>query len=172
MTFMFKALRLALHKQPDSVTDTMPTSPFSPHKVVGPDNSTKNTLLSTVNVLDSLVAFYQHKRMWVYQSSAALQQAFSLPQSNSSSVDNRTCQDNTSPHKQYPTRWTSRKQEFKLRLEGIRSQRIINTHPIPQSEQLKSREQILSMFENMMETRMESCQRVRRLVQDASRVHR
>jgi hypothetical protein len=66
-----------------------------------------------------------------------------------------------------------RKKEFKLRLEGIRSKRV-NPLQFAQEqsvEQLRPHEQILDMFEKMMEARMESCQRVNRLVREASRTN-
>ncbi len=157
-----------------------------------PDSSTEHALLSTVDLLDSLVAFYQHEQMWVYRTSASLQQAFKPPTKEPSNltqqaypdainelsmspVDSRKyqdCDDASSSNTQHPTPWMRRKQEFNLRLEGIRLKRTVNTQPVSRNLQIeKPREQILEMFEKMMEARMESCQRVRRLVQDASRDH-
>ena len=144
------------------------------------DSSTERALLSTVDLLDSLVAFYQHEQMWVYRTSASLQQAFIPPTNepfnftqqaypNELSVDSRKYGDldpGSSSNTQ-PTPWMRRKQEFNLRLEGIRLKRTVDTQLVTRKQQ--PREQILGMFEKMMEARMESCQRVRRLVQDASR---
>jgi len=144
------------------------------------DSSTERALLSTVDLLDSLVAFYQHEQMWVYRTSASLQQAFRPPTNepfdltqqaypNKLSVASRKYDDGSSSNTQ-PTPWMRRKQEFNLRLEGIRLKRTVDTQLDTRNLQIEQpREQILGMFEKMMEARMESCQRVRRLVQDASR---
>jgi len=46
----------------------------------GPDyESTENPLKTTTHLLDSLVAFYQHERMWVYRTRAMLEEAFPNP---------------------------------------------------------------------------------------------
>jgi hypothetical protein len=152
------------------------------------DSSTERALLSTVDLLDSLVAFYQHEQMWVYRTSASLQQAFRPPTNEPSNltqqaypnelsmspVDSRKYEDfdDASSSNTQPTPWMRRKQEFNLRLEGIRLKHTVNTQLLTQNLQIEQpREHILGMFEKMMEARMESCQRVRRLVQDASRDH-
>ena len=141
--------------------------------------SNENPLKSTIHLLDSLVAFYQHERMWVYHTRAKLEEAFpnpsimdpstiqSIPASSSPPARN----DETLPNETVPShqsRWTRRKKGFKLRLNGIRfrPRRVISAIPVDHAH---PREQLLEMFEKMMETRMESCQRINKLVRDANR---
>lgn len=143
---------------------------------------TESILSSTTNMLNSLVSFYQQERMWVYRMRAMLQepqldegpdqvQSEAIPDFSMGSQDYQILDEpNTST---VQTRWMLRKREFKLRLEGIRLKRF---NPLPNVqqqpvEQLRPREQMLEMFEKMMEARMESCQRVKGLVLEASRVN-
>lgn len=146
--------------------------------------STENPLKSTIHLLDSLVAFYQHERMWVYRTRAMLEEAFpnpsvmdpttqSVPASPSPSARNDEVPPNE-PLPSHQTRWMRRKKGFKLRLDGIkfRPKRVISAIPVDQIRQpeyLHPREQLLEMFEKMMESRMESCQRINKLVRDANR---
>ena len=180
-----------------SYTHLIPTPPFSPQNYRMTEETVDNPLKSTINLLDSLVAFYQQERMWVYRTRATLEEAFENPpilSSNSSSSyqgsnngkssnlrsfnDFNESGTSSAGHglghedHQQPTRWMRRKKGFKLRLDGIRARRVISTQQDGQStptDQLQPREQILEMFEKMMETRMESCQRVNKLVRDANR---
>ena len=146
--------------------------------------STENPLKSTIHLLDSLVAFYQHERMWVYRTRAMLEEAFptpsvmdpttqSIPASSSPPARNDEAPPNE-PLPSHQTRWTRRKKGFKLRLNGIRlkPKRVISAIPadrVRQAKYLHPREQLLEMFEKMMESRMESCQRINKLVMDANR---
>lgn len=152
----------------------------------GPDyESTENPLKSTIHLLDSLVTFYQHERMWVYRTRAMLEEAFptpsvidpttqsidSIPESTSFPARNDEAPPNE-PLPSHQTRWTRRKKGFKLRLNGIRPKRVISAIPsdrVRQADYLHPREQLLEMFEKMMESRMESCQRINKLVRDANR---
>ncbi|KAF8165221.1 hypothetical protein B0H34DRAFT_229081 [Crassisporium funariophilum] len=167
-------------------THSIPTPPFSPHNYRMPDENADDPLKSTINLLDSLVAFYQHERMWVYRTRAMLEEAFPNPpimtspnqssssQSTPSLADSRYNDPNEPSPSHQSTRWMRRKKGFKLRLDGIRAKRVISAQPMSeglQHEQLQPREQILEMFEKMMESRMESCQRVTKLVRDANRAH-
>ncbi|PPQ83276.1 hypothetical protein CVT25_004017 [Psilocybe cyanescens] len=173
-------------------THSIPTPPFSPQNYRMPDENTENPLKSTINLLDSLVAFYQHERMWVYRTRATLEDAFQSPpimedrpqlNSDDNSVStndeeadgyiNSQSPSSSRAENQQPTRWNRRKRGFKLRIDGIRHKRVISTQPVgePQSEQLPPREHILQMFEKMMESRMESCQRVNKMIQDANRAN-
>lgn len=151
----------------------------------GPDyESTESPLRSTIHLLDSLVAFYQHERMWVYRTRAMLEEAFPdpsvmdptiqpVPASSSPPASNEAPTNESLPSHQ--TRWTRRKKGFKLRLNGIRPKRVISAIPVDQVRQveyLHPREQLLEMFEKMMESRMESCQRINKLVRDANRHYR
>ncbi|KAF5333744.1 hypothetical protein D9611_002388 [Ephemerocybe angulata] len=77
------------------------------------------------------------------------------------------------------SRWTKRKRGFKLRLDGLQAgkqRRVIAPHLDGTSADLQpmpvpSRDDILSMYEKMMESRMESCQRINKLIHDANRAH-
>lgn len=144
--------------------------------------STENPLKSTIHLLDSLVAFYQHERMWVYRTRAILEEAFPNPsvidpttQSIPASSSPPAKKDEAPINELLPsrqTRWTRRKKGFKLRLNGIRPKRVVSAIPVDQIrklEYLHPREQLLEMFEKMLESRMESCQRMNKLVRDANR---
>ena len=152
--------------------------------VRGPDyESTENTLKSTIHLLDSLVAFYQQERMWVYRTRAILEEAFPNPSiinptiqsilaSSPPAKNDETPINDLEPLPSRQTRWTRRKKGFKLRLNGIRPKRIVSAIPVDRvqrPEYLNPREQLLEMFEKMMESRMESCQRINKLVRDANR---
>jgi len=162
-----------------------PDVTYSPTYTPGGHNGpTENLLSSTTKMLDSLVSFYQQERMWVYRMRA---QEACTPQLKDESPDqfeqaqpaSTSMGPSVEPQEYHfvdqstngqATRWMRRKREFNLRLEGIRSKRV---HPLEivqgqPSEELRPREQMLEMFEKMMEERMESCQRVNRLVQEAS----
>ncbi|KAJ3517986.1 hypothetical protein NLJ89_g151 [Agrocybe chaxingu] len=173
-------------------THSIPTPPFSPHNYRMPDETTENPLRSTINLLDSLVAFYQHERMWVYRTRAMLEEAFQMPplpgtahqqyltDQHGMPMDIRMedMNDPGAAQSHQSTRWMRRKRGFKLRLDGIRNRRVISTQPVGQGqgqeqgyEELQPRERILEMFDKMMESRMESCQRVTKLVRDANRAN-
>jgi len=171
-----------------SYTHSIPTPPFSPQNYKMPDvHQPDEPLKSTINLLDALVGFYQNERMWVYRTRATLEDAFasspigddnSCPEASTSNVDQDAEESNNSIHseaskgQQQTTRWHRRKKGFKLRIDGIRAKRVISTQPQTQkSEQLPPREQILDMYEKMMEARMESCQRLNKLVRDANRAN-
>jgi len=127
--------------------------------------SNEGPLRSSIHLLDSLVAFYQHERMWVYRTRAMLEEAFPNPSvmdptnqfilvSSSPPAKNDEAPINE-PHPSLQTRWTSRKKGFrKLRLNGIRPKRVVSAIPVDevrQREYLHPREQLLEMFEKMME---------------------
>lgn len=170
---------------PDSYPHSIPTPPFSPHALAPHMVSYK----STINLLDSLVAFYQQERMWVYRTRASLELAFhDAPASTNEPADTSPptpasvppAEEGESAVKAEPgtpppmspaqqtqqNRWLRRKRGFKLKLDGIPSR---NRQGRPKSELPQSGVQILEMFEDMMESRMESCQRVNKLVRNANR---
>jgi hypothetical protein len=74
----------------------------------------------------------------------------------------------TSPSGSRNTLWMRRKRGFKLRLEGISTRgkrRQTNAgHEAPPTPGV----QILELFEKMMQSRMESCERMKFLVKDAN----
>lgn len=169
----------------------MSTPAFAPQNMRLPSSNDEDGLKTTANVLDSLVAYYQHEKMWVYRTRASLEDAFSSPPLDGAHLHHHQQQPvpyypersrfgpaNPAPFQSLdsgssaedgsmsPSRWKDRKKGFKLRLEGIRSRRVVNTQP---SDQLQPQEQILEMYERMMEARLQSCQRVSKLIQDANR---
>lgn len=173
----------------------MPTPPFSPQNYKTSDENTENPLNSTINLLDSLVAFYQQERMWVYRTQAVLDDAFSTPSTmespntinimysdhHLSSLSSkakmglsyeRNNDPRGNPQDPQASRWARRKKGFKLRIDDIRAKRIVNTQPVGETQhhdKLRPRKQILEMFDKMMETRLESCQRVNKLIREANR---
>ncbi|KAF9247330.1 hypothetical protein BU15DRAFT_22767, partial [Melanogaster broomeanus] len=155
-----------------------PTPPSSP------PNIDLHPVENTISLLESLVAFYHQERMWVYRTRAQLemgliQRATESPFDDSTNIDSEgeddspisppgqsqskspsssdpvKSPDNTSP----PTKWLKRKKAYNLRLEGISSTRGMLPPPSVQ---------ILEMFERMMQSRMESCERVTRMVRGAN----
>ncbi len=175
---------------------SIPTPPFSPNDQQLPSPDAEYPLKSTMNLLDSLVAFYQHERMWVYRTRAVLEEAFEHPPAiNSSNPDADTPIENSFPsppdssssspsssttassgeHKssragQPATRWMRRKTGFKLKLEGISKPRRLSSKLLGKNKHdQEAKERILQLFEKMMEDRMESCQRVTKLVRNAHR---
>lgn len=149
-------------------------------------------LKSTINLLDALVNFYQHERMWVYRTRATLENAFqdspmsdaqdTLPSPTSDSESLPEGESENEPSDDLPSssptkpnmRWLHRKRGFKLKLEGVGRRRRASTlkslnMDAPHQKNIPQREQILEMFEKIMEARMESCQRVNRLVRNANR---
>ncbi|KAF5363650.1 hypothetical protein D9756_000492 [Leucocoprinus leucothites] len=178
---------------------SIPTPPFSPNNQQLPPHDADNPLKSTVNLLDSLVAFYQHERMWVYRTRAVLEEAFdnlpavtpsaskenplpspsassspsaATPESSSSDQSTEHAAEPKSPRPgQLPSRWMRRKRGFNLRLEGIAKPKRLSK-PLRRNQQDQdAKEHILELFEKMMEDRMESCQRVNKLVRSANRAY-
>jgi hypothetical protein len=138
---------------------------------------------STVLLLESLVSFYRQEMMWVYRTRAALDSELgSSANGIPDSTDDRSttpsptiaAQDDanvkaeplTSPPLSPATRWRRRKQNFKLRLDGFPQ-----SHRLRQVGESKSGVRVLELFESMMEARMESCERVHRLVKAANRAN-
>lgn len=136
--------------------------------------------------------------MWVYRTRATLENAFdetpgNLPapvephlppvdkafpklEDDHGGTFHREKGSKTSPPSS-PSRWTKRKRGFKLRLElSPQPKRIL---PTVQSvdgsaaslSSLPPKEHLLDMFEKMMESRMESCERINKLVRRANRAH-
>lgn len=160
-----------------------PTPPYSPQALPRvPKEAQEDPLKDTGLLLNSLIDSYQRRRMWVCQFRANLESGPSeAPQtlSPASSEDSVYLPDDTSLRSKANdtntnSRWTRRKRGFKLRLEGLSSKpkRITLTHQSDQpgdSRSPPSREDILSMYEKMMESRMESCQRINKLIHSANR---
>lgn len=173
-----------------SQSDPTPSSLFS-------QDDSDPSLKSTINLLDSLLDFYQQECIWVYKTRASLSEISYSPSSQSdsssnesqssaspsppSSVDTDIVKSEPMPSPPIPpsrssssSRWSHRKRGFKLRLDGIASARR-RASPLHRSQSASARrgpnprEHILELFEKMMESRMESCERVNRLVKNANR---
>lgn len=163
---------------------SIPTPPFSPlHQLPHDQDHNDNPLKSTIDLLDSLVGFYHHERMWVYRTRAALHEASNRGDSDTTDTDSLPSPESDDCDKSpsaLPTQssspWLRRKRGFKLRLDRLPQSALTSTgaSSTSQGEGLPRRERILEMFEKMMEARMESCQRVNRLVRSANRadIHR
>jgi len=154
---------------------SLPTPPCSPQRSLRPSRP----MDSTINLLESLISFYHQERMWVYRTRASLEFVLeSVPfegrdhslrssmGSESDSLDENVSTD-TSSLPSRDTLWMRRKKSFKLKLEGI-SIRGRRRHTFSGHEAPTSGIQMLELFENMMQARMESCERVTKLVRDAS----
>ncbi|KAI9000960.1 hypothetical protein BD414DRAFT_473169 [Trametes punicea] len=173
---------------PDNVLPTPPQSPTS--------NELVN---STAMLLDSLEQFYQQERYWVHHTRAALELALTkgidappLPDAPSPSSSTQsalspapsTASDTTAveppavkvetdaippppSRSAQASRWMRRKNMMRLKIDGIslhqRKRRPLRAPPSEPAARL------LEMFSELMDARMESCQRVQRLVRDANR---
>ncbi|KAI0776068.1 hypothetical protein BD413DRAFT_469598 [Trametes elegans] len=173
---------------PDNVLPTPPQSPTS-----------REVAHSAAILLDSLEQFYHQERYWAHHTRAALELALTKgidgptavdAPSPSSSVDSAlspassTSSDATAvecpvvkmeteptipppPRSTQNTRWMRRKNMMRLKLDGISvHQRKRRPSRAPPTEPAT---RILEMFSELMDSRMESCQRVQRLVRSANR---
>jgi hypothetical protein len=169
--------------QPNSL---LPTPPCSPDRTLRPSHP----IDSTLHLLESLIAFYHQERMWVYRTRASLELVLEAAPSGGSDTytsaaesDLTTEEDGstiatpalggikaelTPPSGARDTLWMRRKKSFKLKLQGIstrgKPRHTTSGHEVP----LTPGVQILELFENMMQARMESCERVTKLVKDAN----
>lgn len=187
----------------------------------------------TINLLDSLVAFYQQERMWVYRTRAMLETEDGYDNNNApsddedgidelrddqqSDVDDNVSQTRAPPgslpspppslppiltyepdassslfstepfikreqlatpppliRAHSPVRWMRQKRGFKLKLEGLKRHMGKRSSLAQQQNSQQDPSQlgglrVLEMFETMMEARMESCQRVNRMIRNANR---
>ncbi|KAF8663402.1 hypothetical protein AX16_000974 [Volvariella volvacea WC 439] len=178
---------------------SIPTPPVSPRIGTHTQDQPDSSLQSTLNLLDNLVSFYQQERLWVHQTRASLVDVYQQQQSPAhcgaddfdqsqfmpspppstapAEPDGIIIKTESVPDMPISTsivpssRWTRRKRGFKMHLDGISStNRRTSPHHHPSHAHPYPRERILEMFEKMMEARMESCERVNRLVRDANRV--
>ncbi|TBU49586.1 hypothetical protein BD309DRAFT_851161 [Dichomitus squalens] len=170
---------------PDNALPTPPQSPTSPD---GPHPA--------VSLLESLEAFYQQERYWVHHTRAALELAITkgidappsdhsntpspcasqglLSPASTTSSDTAVSVIKSEPDAPPPslsrsdaTRWMRRKNTMRLKLDGVslhaRKRRPVRAPPTEPGARL------LEMFSELMDARMESCQRVQRLVRNANR---
>jgi len=135
------------------MTPPYPAPPFSPTS----PNRENGSLQSTINLLDSLVDFYQEERGWVDRVRTNLAHV-----SRDDPADDQKTTGSLSSQlsDQQGSRWSYRKNEFGLRLDGLPSK--VNECGLQQKEH------ILELFDKMIETRMESCQRVNELLRRAA----
>lgn len=146
-----------------------------------PQENKDTQLKSTIALVDSLVAFYQQEQMWIYRTRASLENAFQNPSPMETDMARCSAPDTTAymgyndsasrPQHSQAGRWMRRKQDFKLRIDDIRT-KYFNSQ---QEDQINvsddgplSPEKILDMFDKLVEARLESCQRVNKLVRDAN----
>ncbi|KAI0755477.1 hypothetical protein BC629DRAFT_1584669 [Irpex lacteus] len=147
-----------------------------------------------VSMLDHLRTFYQQEQYWVHHTRASLEMAIAKgidgdallypPTSDDQSMPSPASSTSTlcdsPPHKTVmesaarASRWAHRKNKMRLRLDGI------NSHPHRDSG-LKSKKsrplkapptepgaRLLEMFSELVDARMESCQRITRMVQESA----
>jgi hypothetical protein len=172
---------------------SIPTPPFSPetnHLQLAQPESSNEPLKETVNLLDTLITYYQQESMWVCRARATLENAFDdsllsdssmSPPSRGESPDDERDEDplDRSASRSSPTgsQWIHRKKGFKMRLDlspkARPPVRPLRPPPAVQSSggQIPPRDHILTMFGKMMEARMESCVRVNKLVRNANRAN-
>ena len=166
-----------MHSQP-ALLD-LKTPPFSP-RAPDPDKS-------TTHLLDSLVSFYRQEMMWVYRTRASLELVELAGPSTGSKADSPSTTEpspaiatdvDATPVKLEPftmpptpsTRWVRRKQNFKLRLDTL--PQLERSRPPSQEDRVStSGVRVLELFESMIAARMESCERVNRLVRKANRAN-
>ncbi|KAH7930744.1 hypothetical protein BV22DRAFT_1028195 [Leucogyrophana mollusca] len=165
----------------------LPTPPSSP--------PTLPPVESTISLLESLVAFYHQERMWVYRTRASLEltlqerangsanhAASASDESSPLTSDTEGTLTGRTPIKEEPhtpseapdSKWYKRKRAFGLKLEGIsvtRGMPTVNNGGIAKQKHNRGRRepsvQMLELFESMMQARMESCERVTRMVRNA-----
>jgi len=171
-----------------SPSAALPTPPRSPREHE-PSNSASN-------LLDSLQAFYQQERSWVHHTRASLELALTkgidaplaaAAASSSSSVASSPDTDSISsgvsdivsvksePISPPPidaaaarkTLWMRRKAGMKLKLDTLASvHRRRRPSRAPPSE---PGARLLEMFSELVDARMESCERISRLVRESNR---
>ncbi|KAG1872732.1 hypothetical protein C8R48DRAFT_695471 [Suillus tomentosus] len=169
----------------------LPTPPSSPPRLG------LHPVESTITLLENLVAFYHQERMWVYRTRAQLEMTLQERDvSTVATVDEEGEMEKEEPDSIEETsetsKWVKRKKAFGLKLEGIATTRgmprggIVKQRapppmlpafahsnqtggqPVLGSSGREPGVEILEMFERMMQARMESCERVTRMVRNAS----
>ncbi|KAI0081831.1 hypothetical protein K474DRAFT_1656237 [Panus rudis PR-1116 ss-1] len=160
---------------------SLPTPPRSPRAAEANQ--------SAANLLDSLTSFYQQERYWVHHTRAALELALtkgidappqyaintppdsptSSPESSDSLPIIKADPDAPLPPSDAAIRKSllmRRKAGIKLRLEGLaHTHKRRRPHRAPPNE---PGPRLLEMFSELVDARMESCQRISRLVRESS----
>ncbi len=115
------------------------------------DSARCSPLHSTIDLLNSLIDFYEEGQLWIDEVRADL-----VTSSNVGDMDAVSEQNGRESHEQAASsRWVHRKNGFNLRLESLSSK--------PDTR----KENILELFGQLIETRLESCQRVNELLHQA-----
>ncbi|KAG2152373.1 hypothetical protein BD769DRAFT_1404792 [Suillus cothurnatus] len=168
----------------------LPTPPSSPPRVG------LHPVESTITLLENLVAFYHQERMWVYRTRAQLEMSLQERDASAAAAtdeeEEMEKEEPNSAESSVTTKWMERKKAFGLKLEGIATTRgmprggIVKQRapppmlpafahsnqtggqPVLGSSGREPGVEILEMFERMMQARMESCERVTRMVRNAS----
>lgn len=133
-------------------------------------------LRTSANNLESLVSFYQQERMWVYKTKAEFQDLdeeededspprSSPSPSHESESSIRPSRRSTSPS----SRWIRRKKGLKLNLASAPASRKTLQTSVDAAHNPALR--VLDMYESIMQSRMESCQRINRLIRNANKAH-
>lgn len=128
---------------------------FMPHIYHTPppppqDSARGSPLHSTIDLLNSLIDFYEEEQLWVDEVRADL-----VTSSNMGDMDTVSEQNGRESRERAASRWVHRKNGFNLRLESLSSK--------PDAR----KENILELFGQLIETRLESCQRVNELLHQA-----
>ncbi|SJL01791.1 uncharacterized protein ARMOST_05114 [Armillaria ostoyae] len=126
--------------------------------VYPPMNEIIPVLRSPLTNLDSLVSFYQQERMWIRRTRAELQDSDDDDEGPSPRPSPTPSPELPSPKSPHSSRWIRRKKDLKLKLAALPRR---PTHSL----------RVLDMYESIMQSRMESCQRINRLIRNANRAH-
>lgn len=155
----------------------LPTPPASPEPA---DAMQSDDMQSSLQLLDSLSSFYQHERYWTHHTRAALETALSSAFQGhveatigdgapDDAHEPRVKKEPMSPRlkpvdgqgRRRSNTWNRRKNNLRLKLGGI--------EPPIRKQPTRPSQQILEMFAALIESRMESCDRVTAMVKNANR---
>lgn len=141
-------------------------------------NASSSSSTATMNHLESLVSFYQTEQMWILHAQASLSLASVTPQvvPKTEDVDpslDALCAPPDSPSMRSPSLppspstlskplWARRRTVAKLRLANLSTQR-------PGRRTRSGGETLLHQFSSLVDSRIESCQRVAHLIAAAER---
>jgi len=118
------------------------------------------SIMASLDHLESLVAFYQTEQMWILQAKAILDLESVTPQVILPKQEEPVY--NFHPSKPL---WARRRNTAKLRLANLSSQ----NRP---GRRARSAENMLRLFSNLVDSRIESCQRVAHMLVAADRRRR
>lgn len=157
-----------------------------PHLMVPtPPSSPPPEFRSTINLLDSLVAFYQQEAVWVTRkrASLAVDEAIQVDEDLSPSPSPSSPSPSAIKIKQEPQdvpvvskvhsspRWLKRKKGMKLK-DAVADRfpvRNVGTLHLDSSDDEDPGVRILEMYDSMVQMRMASCHRINRLIRRANR---